>query len=178
MTRLSISDKKIIGDNMQRIRNRLKLTQSQVGDIMGIESASYISRMENGKKGVNLYSLLVLSSTYNITMDSLLRGCSMESDNSKRYSRLVDLVEDMDEREYEMFLDYGMYLKQLKHKATAFSVVTDDGSSQSAPEGVRRYTDNRSAMLEERYVSETSTYKKSASGSESPDREDYNDDTR
>ncbi|MCR5744027.1 MAG: helix-turn-helix transcriptional regulator [Lachnospiraceae bacterium] len=177
---LTNKDKKIIGDNVSRVRNKLKLTQTQVGEVLGFESASYISRIETGRKGVNLYSLLTMAKTFDMTVDGLIRGCSLESDCSRRYSRLADIAEGLSDGEFELFVDYGLYLLQLHEKASAYAPIREARPTPRilTPAGVRRYIDNKSIMIDERYVSENITFNQGGTKRRFSEREDYTDDTR
>ena len=59
------------GDNLKRIRKKMKLTQQEMGDKMGI-SQSYLSDMENSRKGPSVNTALLTAKRLNISVKELV----------------------------------------------------------------------------------------------------------
>ena len=59
------------GDNLKRIRKKMKLTQQEMGDKMGI-SQSYLSDMENSRKCPSVNTALLTAKRLNISVKELV----------------------------------------------------------------------------------------------------------
>jgi len=84
-----------VGSRLKEIRQRLKMTQAQWGEKLGI-SGSAVAKHENGITFPTVKMLNILSSQYNVSMDYLLCGRGTlfyeDKDNSNS-NRLKNMVE-------------------------------------------------------------------------------------
>jgi len=62
-----------IGQNIQRARNEIKITQAKLAEAAGF-SVNHISRIETGSGTMSLDSLIAISNALNTTPDYLLMG--------------------------------------------------------------------------------------------------------
>jgi transcriptional regulator with XRE-family HTH domain len=60
-----------IGQNLEQIRHKLQFNARQMGDAMGVVKSTY-SRNEIGKTAPNLWSMFILASNYNVSLDWLI----------------------------------------------------------------------------------------------------------
>ena len=58
------------GDNLKRIRKKMKLTQQEMGDRMNI-SRTYLCDLENRNKSISITTLLDIAKRLNISVNEL-----------------------------------------------------------------------------------------------------------
>lgn len=84
----SAYDAKALGTTIRLLRERLQLTQAELGDFSSFSSAE-ISKLENGsRKKVPLDSLVRIAPHLNVSLDYLLASCITNSKND--YERFYD----------------------------------------------------------------------------------------
>lgn len=84
----SAYDAKALGTTIRLLRERLQLTQAELGDLSSFSSAE-ISKLENGsRKKVPLDSLVRIAPHLNVSLDYLLASCITNSRND--YERFYD----------------------------------------------------------------------------------------
>ena len=83
-------DYKAIGERIKSHRNRRKITQEELSEMVSI-SPGYLSRLELGKKKASLETLIRICRALNITMDSLLVGNQIlkNNDYNEEISELI-----------------------------------------------------------------------------------------
>jgi transcriptional regulator with XRE-family HTH domain len=90
------------GSRLKEIRQRLKMTQQQLGKILGI-NASAVAKYENEVTFPNVKMLNILASKYNICMDYLLcgRGTLFYEDkdapDSSQFQNIISGDKEMEE---------------------------------------------------------------------------------
>ncbi|WP_028982764.1 helix-turn-helix transcriptional regulator [Sporolactobacillus terrae] len=62
---------KLIGNNIRNIRERNGLTQAFVSKAIGYKSASMISEIESGKKGLDAEKIPLLAKTLNVPVQEI-----------------------------------------------------------------------------------------------------------
>jgi transcriptional regulator with XRE-family HTH domain len=90
--RISMSNE--VGSRLKEIRQRLKMTQAQWGEKLGI-SGSAVAKHENGITFPTSKMLNILSSQYNVSMDYLLCGRGTlfhENQDNSNSNRLKNIV--------------------------------------------------------------------------------------
>jgi transcriptional regulator with XRE-family HTH domain len=60
----------LIGKNIRRIRKSKKISQSKIGDFLGTKKSA-ISRIENGKQNVSIFSLIMIADYLEINIKEL-----------------------------------------------------------------------------------------------------------
>ena len=83
-----------VGSRLKEIRQRLKMTQAQWGEKLGI-SGSAVAKHENGITFPTGKMLNILSSQYNVSMDYLLCGRGTlfhENQDNSNSNRLKNIV--------------------------------------------------------------------------------------
>lgn len=66
-------NEKLIGGNIRKYRKLRKMSQAELAEILGFNTVSSISYIENNKRRVRLRHLPVIAETFNITIDDLFR---------------------------------------------------------------------------------------------------------
>ena len=91
-------DCKEIGKRIKESRNKLNITQKQLAELSKIDATS-ISRYENGAQIPNLYTLIAIATSLEISLDYLIFGkesdfklLKKEKRNSKRIFYLVYIL--------------------------------------------------------------------------------------
>ena len=93
-----------VGSRFREIRHKLKLTQQQLGDKLGI-NGSAVAKYENGISFPTGRMLDLLASQYNVSMDYLLCGRGTlfyDDEDTQDWSRSKSMVEGDKELE-ELF---------------------------------------------------------------------------
>lgn len=70
-----------IGQNIRSYRKKLRLSQTQVAKEIGVSRQS-LSSWENNKSLPDIYSFMLLSDLFNISIDDLVRNPPMEDLNN------------------------------------------------------------------------------------------------
>ena len=91
-----------IGKNIKEYREKNKMTQKEISDILGVEPGT-ISKYENGTIEPNIESLKKLAETFNITVDELLKNDNERFDISK-----IDILSVLKEQK-DMGLKGNLY---------------------------------------------------------------------
>ena len=91
-----------IGKNIKEYREKNKMTQKEISDILGVEPGT-ISKYENGTIEPNIESLKKLAETFNITVDELLKNDNEIFDISK-----IDILSVLKEQK-DMGLKGNLY---------------------------------------------------------------------
>ena len=86
-----IYDKIKVGQRLRDIRQSLGLTQEQVGNKID-RAPRFIMRMENGKVGMSIETMLALCTVYAITPDALLIGADQQTlgNNAAYIAQAID----------------------------------------------------------------------------------------
>lgn len=104
-------DFSIIGKNIRANRQRLKLTQESLAEILNV-TPDYISKIENGSKHPSLSVLEKLADIFKTDIYVLISGAS------------VDITEDINPQLYEIMKDWEPETKRFISKAAeTFSEV-------------------------------------------------------
>ena len=103
-------DYKLIGKRIRNKRKQLHMTQAELAELADI-SATYISFIESGKKGLSLSCLLSICSALGTTMDYLITGT--QAPFSTNYPRLDFLLDDCSAKEQELLLEFLLNAKEL-----------------------------------------------------------------
>ena len=91
-----------VGSRLKEIRQRLKMTQEQLGKKLGV-NASAVAKYENGITFPNVKMLNILASQYNVSMDYLVCGRGTlfyedkETPDSDRYKNIINGDKEMEE---------------------------------------------------------------------------------
>ena len=79
---ISNYDKLFIGINLRRLREKYKLTQTKVGEIIG-KSRQAVDHYERGQREISINDLITLSGFYSVSLDILVGNpFSTQSDNT------------------------------------------------------------------------------------------------
>ncbi len=90
------------GSRLKEIRQRLKMTQEQLGKKLGV-NASAVAKYENGFTFPNVKMLNILASQYNVSMDYLVCGRGIlfyedkDTPDSDRYKDIISGDKEMEE---------------------------------------------------------------------------------
>ena len=90
------------GSRLREIRQRLKMTQEQLGKKLGV-NASAVAKYEYEVTFPNIKMLNILASQYNVSMDYLVSGRGTlfyedkDTPDSDRYKNIIDGDKEMEE---------------------------------------------------------------------------------
>lgn len=70
---VTVTFDQVIGRNIKQCREKKRLTQSEVCDVLCI-SQSALSRIEKGQKTIDAMELLCFSHYFNVSLNSLVNG--------------------------------------------------------------------------------------------------------
>lgn len=95
-----------IGERIKRLRKSLKLTQSQLGELIG-KSKGNISGYENGTFDPSASTIIALAKCFNISTDELLLGRSSQNNSSlsKTERVLISKFNQLDDIKKERILE-------------------------------------------------------------------------
>ena len=82
------------GDNLKRIRKKMKLTQQGMADRMDI-SRSYLSDLENAKRSTSINTVLYIAKTLDISVNELVNDkLELDKDeyNKKKFKFISNRV--------------------------------------------------------------------------------------
>lgn len=82
------------GEMIQSLRKRHKMSQKELGDMLGI-GVSSISMWEAGKREPSLAHLMAMSDLFGVSTDFILFGKSDDRKFSKDEAELVDLYNQL-----------------------------------------------------------------------------------
>ena len=69
--KLNKINKKLVGENLKKLRKSLSLTQQEIADVCNISQTAY-SNYENGLYLINSMTLYTICKTYNVSWDEIL----------------------------------------------------------------------------------------------------------
>lgn len=93
-----------IGARVRKLRNRRKLTQAQLGLLIGV-SDKHISEIELGKTGITIDMQILLHDALHCSLDYLILGEEFSTIDSFIPDEALRLVHSSEE-EKELFLKY------------------------------------------------------------------------
>ena len=99
-----------IGRRVKEIRNLKDMSQAELAEQIDM-SVPYISLIETGKKKASLTTLLLISNTLGVTIDTLLNG-NQTSDSIEYYCELVDLMNDCNSYERRRIFEMACGIKK------------------------------------------------------------------
>ena len=82
MNRAPHDANRVIGEKIYQLRRSLNLTQQELAERMGI-SVTFLSEIENGHKSMSVDTLVKLSKSLHVSLDSIVFGQNPESDMQK-----------------------------------------------------------------------------------------------
>lgn len=85
---MSVSNRILLGENIRRVRENLKLSRNDVQDITGIHY-QYLGEVERGESNPTIDIIIKLASAYNVTVSELIGEVSIY--NSKLNSLIKKL---------------------------------------------------------------------------------------
>ena len=104
-----------IGRRVRKLREERHLTQEALAEAAGV-SVPYVSHIERGIKKPSLGTLLRLSATLGVTVDTLLRG-NQPAEANAFYSDVQHLLDDCSQKERRVLLEIAAAVKQILRDA-------------------------------------------------------------
>lgn len=73
---------RIIGNKIYQLRRSINMTQQELADKIGI-SVTFLSEIENGRKSMSVDTLVKLSKSLQVSLDTIVFGNDTENDMQK-----------------------------------------------------------------------------------------------
>ena len=96
-----------IGQRVRNIRLKANCTQNIFAEDLDI-SITFLSGIENGKKGISKETLAKLCTAYNVSADYILFGKEQKKQN------LIDMANSMNEKELRQTITYFQSLLEMR----------------------------------------------------------------
>lgn len=106
-----------IGKIIQRIRKDRKMSQSELAEVLGKQSATYVNLIESGKRKVSLESLMHISKALKVPLNTFLDKDykSLDSDALLELALISDF--DLKSVDKKLVLDFVHFLRSRNNKS-------------------------------------------------------------
>lgn len=108
---------KLLGRNIKMQRLRVDLSQAELSEAINV-CASYISRIETGRKRASLEILVSIANTLGCSVDDLLTG-NLEHNEVAENQQLSNILADCSGAELQMIFDVSDTIKRSVRNLTA-----------------------------------------------------------
>ncbi|BBL69819.1 hypothetical protein MoryE10_04250 [Methylogaea oryzae] len=82
-------DMKTLGERIKRAREERRLTQKQLGEMVGIDQA-HISRLERGEKGMAIDSLAAIAKALHVSLSDIMEDAKEGADAARTRDGISD----------------------------------------------------------------------------------------
>ena len=89
-----------VASRIKKIRKNRNITQSKFAEVLNL-SENQIYKIESGKSGCSLDSIIIISEALNISIDYLLLGKNIELNISPEIETLLSAIKGHTDREIE-----------------------------------------------------------------------------
>lgn len=98
-----------VGNKIRERRNFLKVTQENLANDINV-SASFISDIENGRRKMNLETMIKISIALKTSLDYFVLDNvkDIKTKNNIKFDELKNILETVDEKKESIFLDFAI----------------------------------------------------------------------
>lgn len=105
--------RRAVGKRVYDFRDSLGYRQAKFADSIGI-SVTFLSEVENGRKGMSIDTLYRLCSIYNISSDYFVMGIPFQDKDAKSRT-IIDIANKMPNPELDVLINYLQALKDMRN---------------------------------------------------------------
>ncbi|NQU83364.1 MAG: helix-turn-helix transcriptional regulator [Parcubacteria group bacterium] len=98
--------KKRIGENIKKLREKLKLSQGELAKNVGKQTATYIAFIEKGERNITTVDLMAIAKQLGATVASLIGEEKIKSTTFKEALRASKDLTPSDRNKMEHYFDY------------------------------------------------------------------------
>lgn len=98
--------RKTIGENIKRLREKIGLSQEELAQSVGKQTATYIAFIEKGERNITTVDLMAIAKQLGTTVASLVGEDKIKSTTFKEALRSSKDVNASDRKKMEDFFDY------------------------------------------------------------------------
>ncbi len=103
--------KKIIGENIRKLRDKLGLSQSELAQKVGKQTATYIAFIEKGERNITTVDLMSIATQLGTTVASLI---GEDKARSTTFKEALRASKDLTKSDRDKIEDYFDYIKKKK----------------------------------------------------------------
>lgn len=102
-----------LGKRIYDFRNHLGYRQAKFAEALDI-SVTFLSEVENGKKGLSIDVLHKLCLRYRVSADYFILGTPFDDDKNSKSRTLIEAANQMPNRELDILINYLQSLKDMR----------------------------------------------------------------